>query len=421
MRINRKIWLLGIVISWLLVACQAESIPTPEPTAVSQVEALPTTAVPTDDTATSTNTPEPASTQQAPNMPTALPTITPTDTSTPTSTSTPTVTPTFVPTETPIPSATPTPTETPVPTAPPPPWDLLPWFWNPEANSPEIAPPFLPPPPSLALSPGAPSPYLTQFRLIGFYGSPQGRGLGVLGNQYRNETARMIRAVIHEYQPYVTDGRYSMPLFHLIATVAKPCYDVYLPACTYRVEKTLIYDWLVTAENHNAAVVLDLQVGRGDMLEEFNNIREFLYYPHVHLAIDPEFRMHGEDVPNIQLGHMDASEINLIQAEMNQIAVELGVNRVLILHQFTDSMITNKQDIINYPHVELVIDGDGYGSPGPKIRNYLQYANEPGFDYGGFKLFTDQIDGRLIYDSPFMLPIDVMTQLYPQPVVIIFQ
>jgi hypothetical protein len=131
--------------------------------------------------------------------------------------------------------------------------------------------------------------------------------------------------------------------------------------------------------------------------------------------------VNDQQVPNQQIGTMDAEDINMIQAEMNQIALEVGVNRVLILHQFKDSMITNKQNIINYPHVELVINGDGYGPPGPKIRNYQQYANEPGFEYGGFKMFTDQVNGRLIYDVPFMLPQRVMTVLDPQPVIIMFQ
>ena len=63
--------------------------------------------------------------------------------------------------------------------------------------------------------------------------------------------------------------------------------------------------------------------------------------------------------------------------------------------------------------MELVIDADGFGSPGVKIVDYVQYAAEPGFEYGGFKLFYD-------WDSPVMTPADVMN-LSPQPSVIIYQ
>ena len=348
-----------------------------------------------------------------PMTPTPIPSQTPTATPLPTSTATGTAT------NTPTPLPTSTPSVTPTSTPAPPPWDILPWLWDPANNAPATPPAPLPPPPPLAISPGSPSPYLTQFRLIAFYGSPEGRGLGLLGNQPRNETVRMLRGVIAEFAPWVNDGRYSMPTFHMITTVAKPCTSA--PLCSLQVDKTLIYDWLVTAERNNAAVVLDIQLGRADLMEEFARIREFLYYPHVHLALDPEFAMNDEQIPGIQIGTLDAEDINQVQAQMEQIAIELGVNRVLIVHQFKDSMLTNKHNIINYPHVELVIDGDGYGPPGPKIRNYLQYAAEPGFDYGGFKMFTDQVDFQLIYDVPFMLPERVMTVLTPQPVVIIYQ
>lgn len=404
---DTKRFLALILLVFILSACQSAEPETPLPTdeaaEISAVDSEPT-EIP------ATNTPPPPTMTYTP-----LPTLAAPASPTPLFTRTPL--PTDTPTATPIGTDTPTPTDTPGPV----PWDLLPWYWDPMANAPENPPPFLPPRPEIAAVPGAPTSYLSQYRLIGFYGSPEGRGLGVLGNQYRNETVRMIRATIWEFQPYVTDGRYSMPVFHMITTVAKPCSETWLPNCTYQVDLELIYDWLVTAENNNAAVTLDIQPGRGDVMEEFNRIRELLFRPHVLLAIDPEFNMEPDQVPNQQIGSLDASEINAIQAEMEQIALQIGVKRVLILHQFQADMITNKQDIINYPNVELVIDGDGYGPPGPKIRNYNTYAVEPGFDFGGFKIFSDQIDNQLIYDTPFMLPEQIMTVLVPPPVYIIYQ
>ena len=417
-------FLIVFVLLLFIVACGSSEEPTPQ--AVVQATLPPPTDVPTEaatavPTIPPTDTPLPSATVAPPGQPTAHPTRTPSPTpvATNTETSTPTQTPT--PSETPPPSETPTSTPSPTFTPGPPPWDILPYLWHPLENAPATPYAPLPAPPPIALSPGNPVPYLTQFRLIGFYGSPEGRGLGILGNQFRNETVRMIRGVIREYEPYVTDGRYSMPLFHMITTVAKACVPQHLPTCTTQVNTDLIYDWIVTAQNNNAAITLDIQAGRGDLLAEFNRVREFLYYPHVHLAIDPEFRMNDQQIPNQQIGQMDAADINMIQAEMEQIAIELGVNRVLVIHQFKDSMLTNKQNIINYPHVELVINGDGYGPPGPKIRNYQQYANEPGFEYGGFKIFTDQRNDQLIYDVPFMLPQQVMTVLDPPPVIIMFQ
>ena len=78
------------------------------------------------------------------------------------------------------------------------------------------------------------------------------------------------------------------------------------------------------------------------------------------------------------------------------------------------AVLPDKAFIADYPHVELLIDGDGVGTPGAKIRNYNTYATEPAFEFGGFKLFPT--DG----DYPLMSPTEVMN-LIPPPVLIIYQ
>lgn len=150
-------------------------------------------------------------------------------------------------------------------------------------------------------------------------------------------------------------------------------------------------------------------------MSEFNLVKDLLYHPHVHLALDPEFAMQGNQIPGQNLGQLYASDINAVQQELNQIATEIGVNRVLILHQFSSTMLPNKEDIVDFPNVELVIDGDGVGSAQTKINNYNRYANQSGFEYGGFKLFPT--DG----DFPVLSPEEVMTLLFPPPAIIIYQ
>jgi hypothetical protein len=63
--------------------------------------------------------------------------------------------------------------------------------------------------------------------------------------------------------------------------------------------------------------------------------------------------------------------------------------------------------------VELVFDADGFGSPRAKIGDYDQYAAEPGFEFGGMKLFFN-------WDVPVMSPAEVMA-LEPQPAIIVYQ
>lgn len=300
------------------------------------------------------------------------------------------------PTETPSPTATPSPTTTPSPTP-----TLLPGV------TPTITPY---PTPELVLIPGQPQGYLDKFRLVAFYGSITGPGLGILGNQSRAETLNLLRQRVAQYQP-LSPERPILPAYHMLVTVANTTPPYYYAS----INLDLIEEWVEAAKESGTAVILDIQPGQGDVMYIYNRIRHLLYNPHVHLAIDPEFNMAEGEVPGQKVGSLYASDINAVQADLNQIGIEIGLNRVLILHQFSVTMLPDKTAIEDYPHVELVIDGDGFGSSAAKIRNYNEYAQEAAFEYGGFKLFPT--DG----DYPVLTPQEVMSLLSPQPVIIIYQ
>ncbi|MDJ0757567.1 MAG: hypothetical protein QNJ45_28800 [Ardenticatenaceae bacterium] len=310
-----------------------------------------------------------------------------------------TVTP--LPTITPLPTNTATPTETATPTA----------TVTPLATETPQPPPRIPIP-ELNLVPGSPQPYLSRFMLLSYYGTPQGPSLGILGAQARYYTNFSLRNLREEYRPYVTSERFIIPTYHIITTVADawPGQD---ENYNHWLDWGIIQDWIAAAEEQGFAVVVDIQPGRADLEEEFERVWGLLYNPHVHLAIDPEFLMYDDETPGQQLGQISAEQINAVQAKMNAVGYEIGLNRVLILHQFEDEMILNKEQIQNFPFVELVIDADGFGPAGTKIRDYNQYAAEPGFEYGGFKLFYD-------WDSPVLTPDQVM-DLSPEPAVVIYQ
>ena len=238
-----------------------------------------------------------------------------------------------------------------------------------------------------------------------------GSGLGKLGDYNRTHTLNTLR---REYvQPYqaLSPDRLVLPGYHIISTVA----NSYPPDYRHHLDLGIIEEWVAAAKTTGVVVVLDIQPGRANLMDEFNRIRYLLYEPHVHLAIDPEFAMNDEQAAGVNIGQLYASQINEIQLNMNGIGYEVGLNKILMLHQFKNSMLPDKELIEQYPFVELVIDGDGVGASGPKISNYNQYAGEPGFEYGGFKLFPT--DG----DSPLLTPTDVMGGLFPQPAMIIYQ
>ncbi len=320
---------------------------------------------------------------------TATPNPTETPTTIPTNTATAVPTETVVPTDTAVPS-TPLPSPTSSPTNTPTPTETVPASYR------------------LALDAARPQGYLSQFRLVAFYGSPTGPSLGLVGDWPREEMHRQLLSTLATYEPF--SDRPILPAFHLVTTVANP----YPPEYSHHVSLDMIEEWVAAAEALETAVILDIQPGRANLLTEFGRVEHLLSKPHVHLAIDPEFTMNAGQVPGANIGQLYAAQINEIQARLNEIGAQIGLNRVLILHQFRPSMLPDKAFIEDYPFVELVIDGDGVGPANVKISNYTTYASEPAFEFGGFKLFPT--DG----DYPLLTPAEVMS-LEPQPVLIIYQ
>lgn len=266
--------------------------------------------------------------------------------------------------------------------------------------------------PRLDLNPDEPIPYLETFRLLTYYGSPTGWGLGILGESARDLMTRNLRARALQLQALSPD-RFVLPTYHMVTTVADkhPGPD---ENYSHQVNAELLQGWITAAKEYKLAVIIDIQPARADLQEEFDRIKHFLRDPHVHLALDPEFIVNEQQIPSSHLGQIQADQINAIQEQLNEIALEIGINRVLIIHQFEDSMVVDKAQLTDFLHVELVIDADGVGDQWNKLLDYRQYVKEPGFEYGGIKVFTRHDSGLLL------TPKDLM-ELEPPPAVVIYQ
>ena len=254
-------------------------------------------------------------------------------------------------------------------------------------------------------------PLLQGRRLVAYYGTPSGRGLGILGRHGITETLELLneQAQIYESLDPTVD---TIPAFHMVTTIA----DAYPgPDGNYnhRVRTETIQPWIDGMRAEGGWSILDVQPGQGDLRDELNPIAPFLRQPDVHLAVDPEFIVGEDQVPGQDLGRITGTQINWLQARMDDIARSVGHRKLLIVHQFDDRMISGKELILDYPLVELVWDADGFGSPDPKIRDYNQYKGETGFEYGGLKIFYE-------YDEPIILPEEVLS-LDPPPRLVIYQ
>ena len=249
-------------------------------------------------------------------------------------------------------------------------------------------------------------------RLIAIYGHPVTSVLGVLGEQGPEEGVGRLADIASGYE---ADGALILPTFEIIATVASAGAgrDGDYSAETKR---DVIRPWIETAAENDVYVVLDLQPGRTDFLTQAKYYEEFLRLPHVGLALDPEWRLKPNQVHLRQIGTVDAAEINRVVAWLAGIVREEALpQKLLIVHQFRFSMITNRELIETPPELAVVIQMDGQGSLGAKYNTWntlTRGTEERGFRWG-WKNFYDE-------DSPTATPAQVL-ELTPVPVFVSYQ
>ncbi len=249
-------------------------------------------------------------------------------------------------------------------------------------------------------------------RLVAMYGHPASAGLGVLGEQGPDEGVERLRSVVAGYD---ADGFDVLGTFEIIVTVASahPGPDGDYSAVTAR---DVIEPWIEIAAANDMYVVLDLQPGRTDFLTQAKIYEEFLRLPHVGLALDPEWRLKPHQVHMVQIGTVDAAEINHVSAWLAGLVREEALpQKLFILHQFHVSMITNRHRIETPPELAVLIHMDGHGSPRTKQHTWDILTTAPDADgfYWGWKNFYDE-------DSPMAEPEQVL-DLTPTPLFVSFQ
>ncbi|HEU4318966.1 MAG TPA: hypothetical protein VFS66_02660 [Acidimicrobiia bacterium] len=232
-------------------------------------------------------------------------------------------------------------------------------------------------------------PQDTQRRYVAFYGHPGTASLGVLGEQGPAET----RARMEEFvDAYGADGAQVIPTYEIIASVASGSagddgdYSTEWPPETFD-------DWIEYAGANGMYVLLDLQPGREEFLSQAMLYEQHLMLPHVGLALDPEWRLKDDQVHLVQAGTVDAAEINQVVAWLGDLVRDNGLpQKLLLLHQFKTSMITNRDQIVLRPELQTIIQMDGDGTEPQKDATWSVLREGPDSErYAwGWKNFFDE-------------------------------
>lgn len=248
-------------------------------------------------------------------------------------------------------------------------------------------------------------------RVVAFYGAPQSPRLGILGIGPPSQAGRRLKRMARTYERKgKRDVRPAMELIAVIA-LANPGSDGKYRA---RQPRGVIRRYLRAARRFDALLLLDIQPGRSTFSTEARALKRFLRKPRVGLAIDPEWNMGPDGVPGKRIGHVGAREINRVSLLMSRIARKRDLpQKLLVVHQFTESMVRHESRIKARRHVAVTMNADGFGSPPAKRSKYRELAPRGSRLHPGFKLFFEE-------DTNLMSPRQVLA-LRPKPDLVIYE
>jgi hypothetical protein len=250
-------------------------------------------------------------------------------------------------------------------------------------------------------------------RIIAFYGHPSTPQMGILGEYSKEELLQVLLEQVAEYELADPDTP-VIPAFELIATVAQPEPQSDGTYLLYTGDPWIQEYVDFTAEN-NMLLFLDLQIGHSTIRDQIALVWHFLQYPHVHVALDPEFATGPDYAPGTIIGGVDGNHINIAIEMLSELVIENNLpNKILIVHQFDTQMILNKEMIQPLPGVDFVLHMDGWGTTEAKVANYHHFVRDQLIQYGGFKIFYRQ-------DIPVMTAAEVLEMGPPPPLFISYQ
>ncbi|HVA63667.1 MAG TPA: hypothetical protein VNF74_08075 [Terriglobales bacterium] len=283
------------------------------------------------------------------------------------------------------------------------------------------APPATPPIPPKPLWPvhtaypeaGAILPF---HRIVAYYGNFSSTQMGILGQYPPGEMLAKLQNVVAEWAA-ADPSTPVIPALDYIATTAQAAagkdgqYRLRMPSS--QLDKAVHM-----ADQVNGLVFFDVQPGWSSLAAELPPLESYMKQANVELALDPEFALVPGRRPGAWRGTMSAADINFAAQWLAKIVIANHLPpKILVVHRFTQAMVTGASAIRPLPQVEIVMDMDGFGSPSMKISAYRAFIARQPVQFTGFKLFYHN---DVKWGGRVMTPADILA-LSPQPSYIVYQ
>lgn len=254
-------------------------------------------------------------------------------------------------------------------------------------------------------------------RIVAYYGNFYSKKMGILGEYPPDVMLEKLKADIKKWEA-ADSTTPVLPALHYIAVTAQG-YPGKGNKYRLRMPTKQIDSLIRMAARINALVFLDIQVGLSTVQDEIPLLEPYLKMPQVHLGIDPEFSMKTGKKPGSVIGTLDASDINYVIKYISDLCKANQLPpKILVVHRFTQAMVTNYRKIEPDSLVQVVMDMDGWGAQARKFTTYREFISKEPVDFTGFKLFYKN-DYREP-NSRMLTPAEVL-RLKPKPVYIQYQ
>ncbi|WP_084469368.1 hypothetical protein [Jiangella gansuensis] len=269
------------------------------------------------------------------------------------------------------------------------------------------------PSPSPSPEPDGSGAILPEHRLVGFAGG-RSASFGRLFADDLEAAAAQLDGVAAQYVP---DGRRPLPVFELITVIAhgSPATDG-----LYRTHEpdAVIERYLAAARQHGAMLLLNIQPGRADFLDEVTRLERWLLEPDVGVALDPEWAVGPDQVPGDVYGSTTGAELDGVAAYLAGLVRDHDLpEKVMVFHQVHASVVQDEAALRPHDGVVPIKSVDGIGDRGSKEETWRTLMRtKPPHVAAGFKLFFEE-DAE---QGPLMTPAQVLA-LSPAPDYVMYE
>lgn len=230
--------------------------------------------------------------------------------------------------------------------------------------------------------------------MIGFYGRPNTKSLGILGLSDIDTLVQKMkkkRAFFKKELGEDVKVRLAFHIIHSLATSVEGRRGDYM----LNISEERVLEYIKKAQEEDFDVILDTQLTIKTPSEAITPLLKYLKYDNIHLAIDPEFKIpkHKRYPPGRFIGHIYGDALNDAQSLMNQYLKDNNLDkRILMVHMFHKRMLRKKENVKNFDNIQLIYNIDGHGNSGikTKIYNELYTQDQSIKAFGGFKVFYNR-------------------------------